>query len=78
MSTFYMERDSLMVMPTLKANAGGQKVCKKKNLSCLFGAERKIRPSGSPFGITRQSLVMPNSDPRMDFSIHTHTHERFL
>ena len=31
----------------------------------------KIRPSGSLFGITRQNLVMPNSDPRTDFSIRT-------
>ena len=27
--------------------------------------------SGSLFGITRQNLVMPNSDPRTDFSIRT-------
>ena len=40
---------------TLKSNAGGQKVCKKKNLSWLFGADRKICPSGSLFGLTRQS-----------------------
>ena len=31
-----------------------------KNLSWLFGADRKIRPSGSLFGITRQSLVTIN------------------
>ena len=31
----------------------------------------KICPSGSLFGITRQSLVMSNSDPRTDFSIRT-------
>ena len=42
------------------------KICKKKNLSWLFCADRKIGPSGSLFGITRQSLVMPNSDPRTD------------
>ena len=29
----------------------------------------KIRPSGSLFGITCQSLVMRNNDPRTDFSI---------
>ena len=36
-----------MAAPTLKSNAEDQKVCKKKNLSWLFGADRKIRPSGS-------------------------------
>ena len=46
-------------------------VQEKKNLSWLFGADRIIRPSGSLFGITRQSLVMPNSDARMDFYIRT-------
>ena len=60
-----------MVTPTLKSNAGGQKVCEKKNLSWLVGADRKIGPSGSLFAITRHSLVMPNSDPRTDFSIRT-------
>ena len=59
-----------MATPTLKSNAGDQKVCKKKNQSWLSGADRKIHPSGSLFGITQQSLVMPNSDPRTDFSIH--------
>ena len=43
----------------------------EKNLSWLFGADRKIRPSGSLFGITQKSLVMPNIDPRTDFSICT-------
>ena len=57
--------------PTLKSNAGDQTVCKKKNLSWLFGADRIIRTSGLLFGITRQSLVMPKSDPRTEFSIHT-------
>ena len=51
---------------TLSPNAGNQMICKKKNLSWLFGADRKIRPSGTLFG-----LVMPNSDPRTDFSIRT-------
>ena len=32
-----------------------------KNLSWVWGADRKIRPSGSLFGITRR--VMPNSNP---------------
>ena len=65
------ERDTFMGTPTLKSNAKDQKVCKKMNVSWLFGADIKIRHSGSLFAITRQSLVMPNSDPRTDFSIHT-------
>ena len=36
--------DSFIATPTLKSNAGDRKVCKKKNLSWLFGADRKIRP----------------------------------
>ena len=60
-----------MGTPTLKSDAGYQKVCKRKNLSWLFGADIKIRLSGSLFGITRQSLVMPISDLRTDFSIRT-------
>ena len=63
---------TLLLTPTLKSNAGNQRVCKKKNLSWLFGVDRKIRPSWSLFGITRRSLVMPNSNPRgTNFSIHT-------
>ena len=69
-STFNMA-NSLMVTSTLKSNPGDQKVCKKKKLSWLLGADRKIGPSESLFGITQQSLVMPNSDPRTDFSIRT-------
>ena len=46
----------------LKSNTGGQTVWKKKNLSWLFGADRKIRPSGSLFlGITQHSLMRPNT-----------------
>ena len=60
-----------MVTPMLKSNAGDQKVYKKKNLSWLFGTDRKIRPLGSLFGITQHSLMMPNSDPWTDFSIRT-------
>ena len=33
----------------------------------MFDANRKIRPPGLLFGITRQSLVMPNNDPRDGF-----------
>ena len=79
-STFNMadvniiEHDSLMETPTLKSNARDQKLCKEKNLSWLFGADRKICPSGSLFGITWQSLVIPNSDPLSA----PHTHDRFL
>ena len=65
------ERDTLLAPPMLKSNAGDQKVCKKKNLSWLFGADRKTCPSGSLFGITRQSLMMPDSDPQMYFSVRT-------
>ena len=44
----------------------------------LFGADRKIHPSGSLFGITRQSLMMLNSDPQTDFSIHSHPRNIFI
>ena len=57
--------DLLIAIPALKSNAGNKKVCKKKYLSWLFGADRKNCPSGSLFGITRQSLVLPNNDPQM-------------
>ena len=52
-STFYLadinvwERDLLMMPPMLNSNAGNQKVCMKKNLSWLFGVDRKIWTSGS-------------------------------
>ena len=42
-----LEPDLLIATPMLKSNAGEQKVCKEKNFSWLFGADRKIRPSGS-------------------------------
>ena len=72
------KRDLLMMTPTLKSNTADQKVCKKKNLSWLFGADRKICPSGSPFGITLQRLVMPNVNFRRIFLSAPHTHESFL
>ena len=65
MSTFNMvevnvyELDSITANPTLKSKAGDQMVCKKLNISWLFGADRKICPSGSLFGITRQSSAKP-------------------
>ena len=37
------ECDSFMATPALKSNAVDRKVCKKKNLSWLFGPYRKIR-----------------------------------
>ena len=46
------ERDAFMAIPTLKSNAGDRKVCKKKNLSWLFGAkprDAKQWPSGGFF-----------------------------
>ena len=42
----------------------------EKNPSRLPGTDRKIRPSGSLFGITRQSLVMPTVTP--DGFLHPH------
>ena len=48
-----------MVTSSLKSNTGDQKVCEEKNLSWLFGVDRKVHPSESLFGITQQSLVMP-------------------
>ena len=42
----------------------------EKNPSRLLGTDRKIRPSGSLFGITRQSLVMPTVTP--DGFLHLH------
>ena len=60
-----------MTTPTFKSNAGDQNVCKKKSLSWLFGVDRKKRPLGSLFGTTWQSIVMPNSDLRTDFSVLT-------
>ena len=50
-----------MGTPTLKSNTRDQKVCKKKNLSWLFGADRKIRPLGSLFGIALTAY--PHSHP---------------
>ena len=72
-STFNMadvnvkQSHSFVATPALKSNTGDRKVCKKKALKWLFGADRKIRPLESLSGITRKSLVMPNSDPRTDF-----------
>ena len=46
------EHDSFMATPMLKSNTGDQKVCKKKNLSWLFGAkprDAKQRPSDGFF-----------------------------
>ena len=47
-----------MATPTLKSNAGDRKVCKKKNLSRLVDAFRKIRPSGSLFGFFYPNLTL--------------------
>ena len=35
------QHDSFLATPTLKSNAGDRNVCKKKNLSWLFGADKK-------------------------------------
>ena len=69
---------SFVATPTLKSSAEDQKVCEKKNLSLLFGVDRKFRHSGSLFGIARHSLMMPDSHPWTDFLSTSHTHERFL
>ena len=50
-----------------------QKVCKKEYLSSVYGVDRKIYHSGSLFGITRASLMMPISDPRNRFFYPHHT-----
>ena len=46
-------------------------LCKKKDRSWLFGADRNFHLSKSLYGITRQSLMgslaMPNSDPRDEY-----------
>ena len=47
------------------------KVLQEKNQTWVFGADRKLLPSRSLFCITRQSLLMPNSNPRDEFSIRT-------
>ena len=50
-------------------------VCKKKNLSWVWGTDRKICPSGSQSDIISASLVMPDSNL---FLSTPHTHDRFL
>ena len=45
-------------------NIQNQNVCKKKNQTWVFVADRKFHRFGSLFGITRQSLVMPICDVR--------------
>ena len=54
-----------MAISTLRSKDMQEKEC-----IMVLGVDRKICLSGSLFGITRHSLVMPD-DPRMDFSIHT-------
>ena len=64
---------------TLLVNCDIYMKSKRKISKCMqakesirnFDADRKICPSGSLFGITWQSLVMPNSDAWTDFSIGT-------
>ena len=54
-------------------------VSKKKNPLFLWGWDRKIRPSQSPFVITRQASWWPNrwSSGRI-FLSHSHTHDGSL
>ena len=54
----------------VKIKRWSSKGMREKNPSRLFGADRKIRPSGSLFDITRQSLVMLTVTP--DGSLHQH------
>ena len=42
MAVYLSKMAATMVGPTFKSNAGDQNVCKKKNLSWLFGADRKV------------------------------------
>ena len=37
------QHNSFMATPSVKSNAGDRKLCKKRNLSWLFGADRKDR-----------------------------------
>ena len=68
--------DSLIATSTLKSKAGGQGMREKEFIMVVW-CGKKIRSSGSLFGFTRQSLVMPNSDLWTDFSIRT-SHLLFL
>ena len=47
-----------------------KRIWKRIYHGCLVRIE-KIHPSGSLSGITQQSLMMPDSDPRTDFTIST-------
>ena len=74
MSTFNMvnvnekQCNLLMVTPTLQSKAEDQKVCKKKNLSWLFGA----RPSGCQTVIPRGRFFCPHLPPMKDSYNLTH------
>lgn len=50
----------------------------EKNLLRFFGAYRKVRLSGSLFGITRRSLVMPAATRGTDYSVCTYTPSKIL
>ena len=54
-----------------KTNVVNQKVCKKKYLSWMYGAVRKICHSGSLYGITRQASWCRSVNLVIDFSVHT-------
>ena len=60
-----------MATYTLKSNAEDQKVYKKKNLSWFLGADIKIHPSGSLFGIARHSLVLKQIKLEFIFYVKT-------
>ena len=60
--------DSLVGTPTWKSNAPDQKICKKKNLSWLFGADIEIGTASWCQTLTLRRIFL---------SAH-HTHERVL
>ena len=48
---------------TFKTTHWKSKGMQEKESNQVFGTDRKFRPRGSLFGITRQSFVLPNTDP---------------
>ena len=64
-----------MATPTLISDTGDQKVCKKKNLSWLFGADRKICPRVTVWHHKAVPSDAKQWSRGTDFSIHT-SHSR--
>ena len=67
-----------MVTPSLKSNVGDQKVCKKNNLSWLFGADRKICPSDHSLASLSTTSLCQTVTLGQIFLFAPHTHERLL